>query len=128
LITSCSSARKESFAISPETTRTTELFETKKKPKHERFKLAPPVIEKAPEPIVSSSQPKKLSFKDKYELEQITSRIAELEERKKSLEAELIDPSIAVDRMTEVSKELGTVIPELDEKEMRWLELSEMAQ
>jgi hypothetical protein len=30
--------------------------------------------------------------------------------------------------MTEVSKELGTVIPELDEKEMRWLELSEMAQ
>ncbi|MFT4682939.1 MAG: ATP-binding cassette subfamily F protein uup [Flavobacteriales bacterium] len=93
-----------------------------------KLQTAPPVAEKAPEPVVSSSQPKKLSFKDKYELEQITTRIAELEERKKSLEAELIDPSIAVDRMTEVSKELGTVIPELDEKEMRWLELSEMAQ
>ena len=64
----------------------------------------------------------------KYELEQLGGQISALETKKKELEETLLDATISIDKMTEVSKELGAVINELDEKEMRWLELSEMAE
>lgn len=83
---------------------------------------------KPSKPTTSNDGPKKLSFKDKYELEQLGGQISALETKKIELEETLLDATISIDKMTEVSKELGAVINELDEKEMRWLELSEMAE
>lgn len=74
----------------------------------------------------SAEGQRKLSFKEKYELEQITSRLDELAEIKSKLEDKLNDPSIGHEELTGVSEELGAVMTEIDEKEMRWLELSEL--
>jgi ATP-binding cassette subfamily F protein uup len=69
---------------------------------------------------------RKLSFKEKYELEQITERLEVLASQKEALEAQLNDPALDHEKLTELSAELGKVMEELDEKEMRWLELSEI--
>lgn len=73
-----------------------------------------------------SDQPKKLSFKEKYELEQITERLKVLEEEKTKLQAQLNDPELPHEKLTEITSQLGAVMEELDEKEMRWLELSDI--
>lgn len=74
----------------------------------------------------NDDKPRKLSFKEKYELEQITTRLQELEKIKVDLEARLNDPTIEHEELMHVSAELGKVMEELDEKEMRWLELSDI--
>lgn len=76
----------------------------------------------------STDSPRKLSFKEKYELEQITQRLEELTAIRASLEEKLNDISVGHEELTKVSEELGTIISEMDEKEMRWLELSEIAE
>lgn len=70
---------------------------------------------------------RKLSFKEKKELEQLEVDIAALEEEKKNLESDLCSGSLHVDELTEKSKRLPLLEQELDEKSMRWLELSEIA-
>jgi ATP-binding cassette subfamily F protein uup len=74
----------------------------------------------------SSSAPvKKLSFKEKFEWEQIEKRMPELEQMKKSLEIKLNTVLDKHDQLMQVSDELAKVIEELNELELRWLELSE---
>ncbi len=74
----------------------------------------------------SSSAPvKKLSFKEKFEWEQIEKRMPELEQMKKSLEIKLNTVLDKHDQLMQVSDELANVIEELNELELRWLELSE---
>ncbi len=74
----------------------------------------------------STSAPvKKLSFKEKFEWEQIEKRMPELEEMKKNLEIKLNGVLDQHDQLMQVSDELAKVIEELNQLELRWLELSE---
>ena len=70
---------------------------------------------------------RKLSFKEKKELEQLEKDIEALEAEKKMLEEMLCSGTLSVDELTEKSKRLPVLNDELDEKSMRWLELSEFA-
>ena len=67
-----------------------------------------------------------MSFKEKWEYEQLSDKIAQLEEEKQQLEEELCSGNLSVDELTEKSKRLPILKEELDELELRWLELSEL--
>ncbi|MDG1917239.1 MAG: ABC-F family ATP-binding cassette domain-containing protein [Flavobacteriales bacterium] len=69
---------------------------------------------------------KKISFKDKFEYEQLEKEIELLEMSKKKLEEELVVEGLSFQDINKKSDELGKVILELDEKTMRWLELDEL--
>lgn len=68
---------------------------------------------------------RKLSYKEKMELEQLSKDIEKLEEEQKSIEQQLCTGTLDIERLTSLSKRLSEVKDLLDEKEMRWLELSE---
>ena len=70
---------------------------------------------------------RKMSFKEKREYEQLSDKIAQLEEEKQQLEEELCSGNLSVDELTEKSKHLPILKDELDELELRWLELAELA-
>lgn len=67
-----------------------------------------------------------MTFKERKEFEQLEQEIAALEEEKKNIEAALCSGTLGVDELTEKSKRLPVLNDELDEKSMRWLELSEI--
>ena len=69
---------------------------------------------------------RKMSYKEKREYEQLTQEIDALTEEQKKLEEELCSGKLSVEELTEKSKRLPEIKNELDEKEMRWLELAEM--
>ena len=68
-----------------------------------------------------------MSFKEKREFEQLEKDIAMLETEQKQLEELLCSGNLSVEELTEKSKRLPVIKEELDEKGMRWLELSELA-
>ena len=70
---------------------------------------------------------RRLSYKEKREMEQLEHDIATLEEEQHQLEEALCSGTLSVDELTEKSKRLPQLKVELDEKSMRWLELSEIA-
>lgn len=74
-----------------------------------------------------SEQKRKLTFKERFEFEQLEKDIAALEQEKSDIEAALSSGTISVEQITEMSKRLPVLNEELDEKSMRWLELSEWA-
>ena len=69
---------------------------------------------------------RKMSYKEKREYEQLTKEIETLTAEQQKLEEALCSGTLSVDELTEKSKRLPEIKDELDEKEMRWLELSEM--
>ena len=69
---------------------------------------------------------RKMSFKEKREFEQLEKEIAELEAEKTQIEELLCSGTLSVDELTEKSKRLPEVNDMIDEKTMRWLELSEI--
>lgn len=69
---------------------------------------------------------RRLTFKERKEMEQLETEIATLEDEKKSIEEALCSGTLSVDELTEKSKRLPLLNDELDEKSMRWLELSEI--
>ena len=75
----------------------------------------------------SHNEKRKMTFKEKWEYEQLTEKIRVLEEEHKQLEEELCSGKLSVDELTEKSKRLPLLKDELDELELRWLELSELA-
>ena len=75
----------------------------------------------------SHNEKHKMTFKEKREYEQLTEKISVLEEERKQLEEELCSGKLSVDELTEKSKRLPLLKDELDELELRWLELSELA-
>ncbi|WP_455127935.1 ABC-F family ATP-binding cassette domain-containing protein [Prevotella veroralis] len=75
----------------------------------------------------SHNEKRKMTFKEKWEYEQLTEKIRVLEEERKQLEEELCSGKLSVDELTEKSKRLPLLKDELDELELRWLELSELA-
>jgi ATP-binding cassette subfamily F protein uup len=74
-----------------------------------------------------SSEKRKLTFKEKFEFEQLEKELETLEVKKNELERELSGLSTDFERITAVSEQLQQVNTELDEKGLRWLELSEWA-
>ena len=70
---------------------------------------------------------KKLSFKEKYEYEQLEKEIEKLELEKKDLEGQLNNPNLDFESMNEITTNLGDVITQIDEKSFRWMELDELS-
>ena len=71
-------------------------------------------------------QRRKKTYKEKCEFERLEKEIAALEEEQKSIEEALCSGTLPIDELTEKSKRLPVIKDELEEKEMRWLELSEI--
>ncbi len=71
-------------------------------------------------------QRRKKTYKEKCEVERLEKEIAALEEEQKTIEEALCSGTLSIDELTEKSKRLPLVKDELEEKEMRWLELSEI--
>lgn len=69
---------------------------------------------------------RRMSYKEKREFEQLAQEIAALEEEQHQLEEALCSGTLSVEDLTEKSKRLPLLKEELDEKSMRWLELSEI--
>lgn len=69
---------------------------------------------------------RRLSYKEKLELERLENEIAQLEAEQKQLEADLCSGTLSIEQLTEKSKRLPALKDELDEKSMRWLELSDI--
>ena len=72
------------------------------------------------------SSRRRLSYKEKRELEQLEKDIEALEAEKKQIEEALCGGTTSVEEITKLSKRLPQLNEELDEKSMRWLELSEI--
>jgi len=68
-----------------------------------------------------------LSYEERKELKRLEKKILKLEERKKEITAAFNDTEITPDEITELSKELSALNDEVEELEMRWMELAEMA-
>ena len=69
---------------------------------------------------------RKFTYKEKMEFERLEKEIAALEEEQQLIEEALCSGTLSVDELTEKSKRLPLLKDELDEKSMRWLELSEI--
>ena len=71
-------------------------------------------------------QRRKKKYKEKCEFEQLEKDIAKLEQEQKEIEEALCSGTLSIDELTEKSKRLPEIKDALEEKEMRWLELSEI--
>lgn len=69
---------------------------------------------------------RRMSFKEKYKFQQLSKDIEALEQEQKNIEEALCSGTLSVDELTEKSKRLPILKDELDEKSLRWLELSEL--
>ena len=74
-----------------------------------------------------SAKKKKLSYKDKYEYEQLEIEIEKLEKEKNELETALEDTDMSYEKMMDKSAQIGKIIELIDEKSFRWMELDELA-
>lgn len=85
-------------------------------------------LAQASAPVVEAAQKTKvkLSFKEKFEFDQLEKDLPLLEEKKKLLEIKLEQSLADHTQLLKVTEELGKVVDELDTKTMRWLELSEL--
>jgi ATP-binding cassette subfamily F protein uup len=90
-------------------------------PEKKEEKKEEPVVAKAPEPAK-----RKPSFKEKFEYEQLEKEIAALEKEKESLSAKLNSGITDHEEIMKSSQRISEIIAELDEKGLRWLELSEV--
>ena len=80
----------------------------------------------APKKDYHNETKRKMTFKEKREFEQLEKDIETLEKEQAAIENELCSGNLSVDELTEKSKRLPIFKDELDEKGMRWLELSEL--
>ena len=75
---------------------------------------------------LSRDSKRKMTYKEKTEFERLEKEIAALEAEQKQLEEALCSGTLSIDELTEKSKRLPLLKDELDEKSLRWLELSEI--
>ena len=88
------------------------------------------ILEDAPvsaKPVADTTPKKQLSFKEKREFELLEKDIETLTKEKESITAKLNSSNTAFEELQKLSVRIGEVTNELDEKELRWLEISEMA-
>lgn len=88
-----------------------------------QVKITPP----APERPKSAEQKKRLSFKEKREFEDLEAEIPQLEAEKAAIEVQLSTGTLATDVLLAKSNRISELIGLIDEKTMRWLELSDLA-
>ena len=79
----------------------------------------------APKSADMPSKKKKLTYKEQKELEQIERDLETLAAEKAELEAALSGGDLPFDKLQEASRRIGAIMEETDEKELRWLELSD---
>ncbi len=87
--------------------------------------VATPTTQSAPQKRERTETKTKLSFNEKRELEAIEKELPELESEKLQLEAEMSSGTLSIADLTAKSQRISTLIEMIDEKSMRWLELSE---
>jgi ATP-binding cassette subfamily F protein uup len=80
----------------------------------------------APKKDYHNDTRRRMSFKEKMEFERLTKEIEQLEAEQKQIEDALCSGTLSIDELTEKSKRLPVLKDELDEKSLRWLELSEI--
>jgi ATP-binding cassette subfamily F protein uup len=86
-------------------------------------------VDKKEKPAVKTpvkDKPKKLTFKEKFELEGLEKDLAELEAQKESLQNDLNSGQLATDELVKKSKILSDTMEQIEMKELRWLELKEI--
>ena len=81
---------------------------------------------KTEKPARQKDERRRLSYKEKREMEQLEKEIVQLEAEQHELEEALCSGTLSIEELTEKSKRLPVLKEELDEKSMRWLELSEI--
>ena len=82
-------------------------------------------VQQSPKSGAASSR-RKMTYKEKTEFERLEREIAALEQEQHQLEEALCSGTLSIDQLTEMSKRLPLLKDELDEKSLRWLELSEI--
>ncbi|WP_343700837.1 ABC-F family ATP-binding cassette domain-containing protein [Chitinophaga sp.] len=94
----------------------------------EKIKAEPPkpVAESAPA-AQQEQKARKMSFKEKREMELLEKEIEALEQEKKLLDEQLAAGNLPFEQLNQASLRIGEVMQLLDEKGMRWLELSELS-
>ncbi len=92
----------------------------------EKEQRTPDKREKEPKPKTAKEGTRKLSFNEKRELDQLEKDISILEEEKKAIEKAMDSGICSSDDLVIKSQRHGEISVLLDEKEMRWLELSEL--
>lgn len=95
------------------------------RPKEEKSKSQS--SEKKERRVPNNTGLRKKTYKEKCEFEQLEKDIAALEDEQKNIEEALCSGNLSIDELTEKSKRIPVLKDELDEKSMRWLELSELA-
>ena len=96
------------------------------KPKAETADKSNATSEKKEKGEFVGEQRRKKTYKEKCEFERLEKEIAELEKEQKQIEEELCSGTLSIEQLTEKSKRLPIIKESLEEKEMRWLELSEI--
>ena len=96
------------------------------KPKAEAADKSNATPEKKEKREFVGEQRRKKTYKEKCEFERLENEIAELEKEQKQIEEELCSGTLSIEQLTEKSKRLPAIKESLEEKEMRWLELSEI--
>ena len=97
------------------------------KARHDKEQQAAAKPQSAAKPArTRQDEKRRMSFKERREFEQLEKEIAELEAEKKAIEDALCSGTLSVDELTEKSKRLPQLTDLIDEKTMRWLELSEL--
>ena len=96
------------------------------KPKAEAADKPNATSEKKEKREFVGEQRRKKTYKEKCEFERLEKEIAELEKKQKQIEEELCSGTLSIEQLTEKSKRLPIIKESLEEKEMRWLELSEI--
>ena len=89
-------------------------------------KATKPTAKEQPSATQKKEGKRKMTYKEKREYEQLIKELEQLENEQKTLEEALCSGQLSVEELTEKSKRLPEIKDELDEKEMRWLELAEM--
>ena len=93
----------------------------------EKTKDTAPREEVAAQPQQSvTAEKKKVSFKDKREYEQLEKDLADLEKEKTAITERMMQPNLNYEEMQRMSTRMTEITNLLEEKEMRWLELSEL--
>lgn len=89
-------------------------------------KVTKPTAKEQPSATQKKEGKRKMTYKEKREYEQLTKELEQLENEQKTLEEALCSGQLSVEELTEKSKRLPEIKDEIDEKEMRWLELAEI--
>ena len=89
-------------------------------------KATKPTVKEQPSATQKKDGKRKMTYKEKREYEQLTKELEQLENEQKTLEEALCSGQLSVEELTEKSKRLPEIKDEIDEKEMRWLELAEI--